>query len=77
MLQRRGGPVTPQLTVPQMMSRFGKNAGANLYKALGNESPVSFGTARYHLDHACSAAFGFGFDALERAWAQKIRKEFG
>ena len=60
-----------------LMSRFGKNAGANLYKALGNESPVSFGTARYHLDHACRAAFGFGFDALERAWAQKIRKEFG
>jgi hypothetical protein len=60
-----------------LISRFGKNAGANLYRALGNESPVSFGTARYHLDHACRAAFGVGFDDLERAWAQKIRKEFG
>ena len=58
-------------------SRFGKNAGANLYRALGNESPVSFGTARYHLDHACRAAFGVGFADLERAWAQKIHKEFG
>ena len=58
-------------------SRFGKNAGANLYRALGNESPVSFGTSRYHLDHACRAAFGVGFAGLERAWAQKIHKEFG
>jgi hypothetical protein len=48
-----------------------------VYRALGNESPVSFGTARYHLDHACRAAFGVGFDALEQAWAQKIRKDFG
>ena len=60
-----------------LISRFGANAGATLYRALGNESPVSFGTARYHLDHACRAAFGVGFDALEQAWAQKIRKEFG
>lgn len=58
-------------------ARFGKNAGANLYRALGNESPVSFGTARYHLDHACRAAFGVRFADLERAWAQKIHKEFG
>jgi hypothetical protein len=60
-----------------LISRFGPNAGANLYRALGNESPVSFGTARYHLDHACRAAFGVGFDDLERSWAQKIWKEFG
>ena len=60
-----------------LISRFGKNAGANLYRALGNESPVSFGTARYHLDHACRVAFGVGFADLERAWAQKIHKEFG
>ena len=60
-----------------LISRFGANAGATLYRALGNESPVSFGTARYHLDHACRAAFGVGFDALEQAWAQKIRKDFG
>ncbi|HEV2685585.1 MAG TPA: hypothetical protein VGW79_03010 [Actinomycetota bacterium] len=60
-----------------LISRFGKSAGANLYRALGNESPVSFGTAGYHLDHACRAAFGVGFADLERAWAQKIRKEFG
>ncbi len=60
-----------------LISRFGKNAGANLYRALGMESPVSFGTARYHLDHAFRAAFGVGFDALERAWAQNIRKELG
>jgi hypothetical protein len=58
-------------------ARFGKDAGANLYRALGNESPVSFGTARYHLDHACRTAFGVGFADLERAWAQKIHKEFG
>jgi len=60
-----------------LMSRFGNSAGAFLYRALGEESPVSFGTARYHLDHACRAAFGVGFDALEHAWAQKMRKEFG
>jgi hypothetical protein len=60
-----------------LISRFGPDAGANLYRALGNESPVSFGTARYHLDHACRTVFGVGFDELERAWALKIRKEFG
>jgi hypothetical protein len=60
-----------------LIARFGANAGATLYRALGDESPVSFGTARYHLDHASRVAFGVGFDALEQAWAQKIRKEFG
>jgi hypothetical protein len=60
-----------------LMARFGRDAGADLYRALGNESPVSFGTARYHLDHACRTAFGVGFAELERAWAQQIRREFG
>jgi hypothetical protein len=60
--------------VRYLMSRFGRDAGAKLYRALGNESPVSFGTARYHLDHAARAAFGVGFDELERAWAQQVRR---
>ncbi|MGZ4143136.1 MAG: hypothetical protein ACXVQY_11555 [Actinomycetota bacterium] len=63
--------------VEYAISRFGKNAGATLYDALGKESPVSFGTARYHLDHAARAAFGVGFDALEQGWARSVRREFG
>ena len=60
--------------VTYLMSRFGRDAGAKLYRALGNESPVSFGDARYHLDHAVRAAFGVGFDDLERAWADRVRR---
>ena len=60
--------------ISYLIVRFGRDAGAKLYRALGNESPVSFGTARYHLDHAVRAAFGVGFDALESAWAQRVRK---
>jgi hypothetical protein len=63
--------------VEYLISRFGARAGATLYRDLGRESPVSFGTARYHLDHAARAAFGVGIDDLERGWAQSVRREFG
>ena len=63
--------------ISYLLTRFGRDAGAKLYRALGNESPVSFGTARYHLDHAVRAAFGIGFDDLERAWAHNVRRELG
>jgi hypothetical protein len=63
--------------VEYLISRFGRDAGARFYRAVGDETPVSFGTARYHLDHAARAAFGVGFDQIERGWADKVRREFG
>lgn len=63
--------------VEYLISRFGPKAGATFYRALGKESPVSFGTARYHLDHAARAAFGVGFDSLEQGWARSVQRELG
>jgi hypothetical protein len=59
-----------------LRDRFGADAGARFYRAVGRESPVSFGTARYHLDRASRATFGVGFDALERAWARAMRARY-
>jgi hypothetical protein len=59
-----------------LRGRFGASAGARLYRELGRESPLSFGTGRYHLDRAARRAFKVGFDDLERGWARNVVKEF-
>lgn len=55
--------------------RFGRGAGARLYRALGARDPVSPGTWRYHLDRACRSVFGTPFTTLERDWARRAIKE--
>jgi hypothetical protein len=63
--------------ISYLKARFGVDAGARFYKAVGAETPISFGGSRYHLSHAARTAFGVGFDQLERGWADKVRREFG
>ena len=55
--------------------RFGRAAGAKLYRAIGAENPVSPGTWRYHLDRACRAALRVSFATLERDWARAVLKD--
>ena len=55
--------------------RFGRAAGARLYRAIGAENPVSPGTWRYHLDRACRATLHVSFASLERDWARRVTKE--
>ncbi len=63
--------------VDYVRDRFGQEAPARFYAAVGAESPVAFGTARYHLDRASRAVFEIGFDRLERAWLRHIDERFG
>jgi hypothetical protein len=56
-------------------ARFGRNAGARLFRALGAENPVSPGTWRYHLDRACRSALNRSFATLERDWARTVVRE--
>ncbi len=56
-------------------TRFGRNAGARLYRDFGAESPVAPGTWRYHLDRACRSALGLPFATLERDWARRVVQE--
>lgn len=62
--------------VAYLQRRFGTNAGARLYRAMGRERPDRAGNATYHLDHATRAAFKVGFSALQRAWARDVRRRF-
>jgi hypothetical protein len=55
--------------------RFGRTAGARLYRAVGTETPIAPGTWRYHLDHACRATLHVSFTTLERDWARHVTKE--
>jgi hypothetical protein len=55
--------------------RFGRAAGARLYRAIGAENPVAPGTWRYHLDRACRATLHVPFATLERDWARQVTKE--
>lgn len=59
-----------------LRDRYSEQLVARFYHAVGAESPVSFGTDRYHLDRAARATFDVGFDALERAWIERVREEF-
>lgn len=63
--------------VAYLGSRFGRTAGARVYRALASESPVSSGTWRYHLDRAFRTTLGVSFAALERDWAAETRRELG
>jgi hypothetical protein len=55
--------------------RFGRTAGARLYRAIGTENPFAPGTWRYHLDRACRATLHVPFATLERDWARQVTKE--
>ena len=55
--------------------RFGRNAGARLFRALGTENAVAPGTWRYHLDRACRSVLKVPFATLERDWARKVVRE--
>jgi len=61
--------------VAYIASRFGRSAGARLYRAIGAENPIAPGTWRYHLDHACRATLHAPFATLERDWARSVVKE--
>jgi hypothetical protein len=56
-------------------NRFGRNAGARLYRELGTQSTVAPGTWRYHLDRACRSVLGLPFATLERDWARRVVQE--
>ncbi|HVL90147.1 MAG TPA: hypothetical protein VM841_07935 [Actinomycetota bacterium] len=56
--------------------RFGRDAGARAYKALGTIDPMTHGTWRYHLDRVTVSLFQESFPALERAWLDSVRKRF-
>lgn len=55
--------------------RYGRNAGARLYRAIGAETAVSAGTWRYHLDRACRSVLDVSYATLEGAWARKVIRE--
>lgn len=55
--------------------RFGRNAGARLYRDFAAQSAVAPGTWRYHLDRACRSALGLSFATLERDWARSVVRE--
>lgn len=59
-----------------LQDRYDDEEIARFYEAVGAESPVSFGTDRYHLDRAARATLDVGFDALERRWVERVREEF-
>jgi hypothetical protein len=56
-----------------LADRFGRNAPARLYRALGATPPESPGTARYHLDRATRSVLGATFASLELDWAAAVR----
>lgn len=59
-----------------LTKRFGKNAGADAYRALGTIDPDSAGTWRYHLDRVSQQLFKSTFADLERGWHQSVIKEY-
>lgn len=62
--------------IAYLNGRFGRDAGARAYKALGTIDPVTHGTWRYHLDRVTVSLFNESFPALERAWLDSVRKRF-
>ena len=58
-------------------ARFGKSAGARLYRAVGTENTIAPGTWRYHLDRASRSVLHLPFATAERDWALAVLKEFG
>ncbi|HJR19410.1 MAG TPA: hypothetical protein VJ922_06800 [Actinomycetota bacterium] len=55
--------------------RYGRSAGARLYRDFAAQSAVAPGTWRYHLDRACRSALGIPFATLERDWARRVVQE--
>lgn len=62
--------------IAYLNGRFGRDAGARAYKALGTIDPVSHGTWRYHLDRVTVSLFKASLPSLERAWLDSVRKRF-
>lgn len=62
--------------VEYLRARFGSAAGARFYRAAGAQSPVSFGTRRYHLDLAARATFGRTFASLQDGWIARLEREY-
>lgn len=60
-----------------LVDRFGREPTARFYRAVGRETPVSFGTPEYHLDRASRTTFGVAFDDLEARWAATVRARYG
>lgn len=60
--------------IAYLNGRFGRDAGARAYKALGTIDAIGPGTWRYHLDRVTVALFGQSYPALERAWYEATRK---
>lgn len=58
-----------------LRDRHGGEAVARFYRAIGARTPVAFGTGRYHLDRAARQIFETRFEALERAWLERLREE--
>ncbi|GAC1415193.1 MAG: hypothetical protein NVSMB57_10670 [Actinomycetota bacterium] len=58
-----------------LTKRFGEDAGARAYKALGTIDPVSPGTRRYHLDNVFRTLFHQSYASLEHDWFATVRKE--
>ena len=61
--------------VAYIASRYGRAAGARLYRAIGADNPIAAGSWRYHLDRACRATFHVPFATLERDWARRAIKD--
>jgi hypothetical protein len=57
-------------------ARFGRDAGAKLYRAAAANSAIAPGTWRYHLDRASREVLGVPLDGLERDWARAVTREF-
>lgn len=60
--------------IAYLNGRFGRDAGARAYKALGTIPAIGVGTWRYHLDRVTVSLFGQSYPALERAWYEATRK---
>jgi hypothetical protein len=57
--------------------KYGRNAGARVYRALAATNPGAPGLWRYHLDRAFLQAFKVPFAKLESEWAAQTRRELG
>lgn len=58
-----------------LAERFGSDAPARAYRALGAIDPVSVGTWRYHLDRALQGLFERSFASLESEWGADVYRE--
>ncbi len=60
-----------------LAGKYGRNAGARVYRAVAAINPGSPGLWRYHLDRAFRQEFKVPFATLEREWATATRRDLG